>query len=283
MKAAVQIPIFNYEPLRDKLIKIVQTAESAGFDAIAVMDHYFQIRNVGVPEEPMLEAYTTLGFIAGVTKKVKLGTLVTGVIYREPAFLLKQINTLDVLSNGRAFLGIGAAWNEEESNALGFKFPPLKQRFEMLEDVLNLAMQMWRDDTKPFNGKQYELPEPMNHPLPVSKPHPSILIGGGGEKKTLLLVAKYANACNLFPTPELEHKLEVLKQHCRDVGRNYKEIEKTVIAPVSMTQPTEEIIETCKGLAEKGIDKVFFSIRKEEDIDALEKFGKEIIPQIKDL
>lgn len=283
MKAAVQIPIFNYEPLRDKLIKIVQTAESAGFDAIAVMDHYFQIRNVGVPEEPMLEAYTTLGFIAGVTKKVKLGTLVTGVIYREPAFLLKQINTLDVLSNGRAFLGIGAAWNEEESNALGFKFPPLKQRFEMLEDVLNLAMQMWRDDTKPFNGKQYELPEPMNHPLPVSKPHPSILIGGGGEKKTLLLVAKYANACNLFPTPELEHKLEVLKQHCRDVGRNYKEIEKTVIAPVSMTQPTEEIIETCKGLAEKGIDKVFFSIRKEEDINALERFGKEIIPQIKDL
>lgn len=286
MKAALHIPNFNYGALTTiapTLIKIVERAEAVGFETISVMDHYFQIPNVGPNTDPMLEAYTTLSFIAAHTKKVTLGALVTGVIYREPALLLKQVNTLDILSKGRAFFGIGAAWNEEEAHALGFPFPPVKERFERLEDVLQLALQMWEDNTKPFEGEIYHVPFPMNHPLPITKPHPPILIGGGGEKKTLLLVAKYANACNLFGglgVEEVAHKLDILKEYCKDIGRNYDDIEKTAMLSGDVQNGVEPILDTCRALAQIGIQKIFFIIPHKEELTPLDIFGKEIIPQI---
>lgn len=286
MKAALHIPNFNYGQNTDiapTLIKIVQKAEEVGFDTLSVMDHYFQIPYVGPNTDPMLEAYTTLSFMAAYTKRVKLGALVTGVIYRQPAFLIKQVNALDVLSEGRAFFGIGAAWNEEESKALGFDFPEVKERFKRLEDVLQLALHMWGDNTESFEGKVYHLLQPMNHPLPITKPHPPILIGGGGEKKTLFLVAKYANACNLFGRLGVEgvvHKLDILKEHCKAVGRNYDEIEKTAMVSGDIRNGVESILSECKALAGLGIQKVFFIIPHKEELTPLDIYGKEIIPQI---
>src|SRR6201999_4364593 len=179
-----------------------------------LMDHFFQIRSVGPAEHEMLEAYTTLGFLAAHTSRARLGTLVTGVIYRYPGILGKIITTLDVRSGGRAWLGIGAGWNEEESRGLGIRFPPLSERFERLEETLQICLQMWRGDEKPYQGKHYSLERPLNSPQGLPRPHPPIMIGGGGEKKTLRLVARYADACNLFAGRDEAHKLEVLRQHC---------------------------------------------------------------------
>lgn len=286
MKAALHIPNFNYGRNTDiapTLIKIIQKAEEVGFDTLSVMDHYFQIPNVGPNTDPMLEAYTTLSYMAAHTKRIKLGALVTGVIYRQPAFLIKQVNTLDVLSEGRAFFGIGAAWNEEESKALGFNFPVVKERFERLEDVLRLTLHMWKDETDTFQGKFYHLPYPMNHPLPITRPHPPILIGGGGEKKTLLLVAKYANACNLFGGLGIDgvaHKLDILREHCKEVGRNYDDIEKTAMVQGDVRNGVESILNECTALAKLGIQKIFFMIPNKEELTPLDIFGKEIISQI---
>ena len=288
MKIGLQINNFTWpggdEKIGETLTEISSTADEQGFYSLWVMDHFFQIGHVGRPEEPMLEAYTTLGFIAGVTKKVKLGTMVTGVIYREPALLIKAVSALDVLSGGRAYFGIGAAWNEEESKALGFYFPPLKERFARLEETLKIAGQMFKGDEKPFSGEYYKLERPMNHPRVLSKPHPPILIGGGGEKKTLRLVAEYADACNLFARTgkeELVHKLEVLKEHCKEVGRNYGDIEKTVLSMVDGEDLNpSEVIEECKSLRELGIDQVIYGIRNISKIDPLKVFGSEIIPEV---
>src|SRR6185437_3600761 len=170
----------------------------AGFASIWVMDHFFQIAMMGAPEEPMLESYSTLSYLAGATKRVKLGTMVTGVVYRHPGILVKTVTTLDVLSGGRAYLGIGAAWNEQEARGLGVPFPALKERFERLEETLQIAHQMWSGDRSPYNGRYYQLTDPLNSPQPLTKPHPPIMIGGGGEQKTLRLVAQYGDACNLF-------------------------------------------------------------------------------------
>src|SRR5205823_2709649 len=191
-----------------------------------------QIGMIGPPEEPMLEGYSALSYLAGVTKRAKLGTLVTGVIYRHPGILVKTVATLDVLSGGRAYLGIGAAWNEQESRGLGVSFPPLKDRFEQLEETLQIALQMWSGDRAPYNGKHYQLADPLNSPQALARPHPSIMIGGGGEQKTLRLVAQYADACNLFARmgkDVLQHKLDVLREHCQAVGRPYEQIEKTTL------------------------------------------------------
>lgn len=289
MKVGLQINRFTWpgepESLRETLTKVAQTADQAGFSSIWVMDHFFQIGHVGEKHEPMLEAYTTLGFIAAITKKARLGTMVTGVIYRHPALLIKAVTAMNVLSGGRAYLGIGAAWNEEECIGLGFDFPPVKERFERLEETLKLAKQMWEGDTKPFEGKYVKAQEPINNPRAISKPHPEILIGGGGEQKTLKFVAQYADACNIFNTPELEHKLEVLKEHCQKVGRNYNEIEKTVMNRVGTEGGVnpEKFIEECKRLRELGVTHVITSVPDVYKTEQLDLFGEKIIPEVSKL
>ena len=238
MKLGLQLPYFTWPggppEMASKLGEIVRTAEDAGYDSIWVMDHYFQIPMAGPAEWDMLEAYTTLGYIAGQTRRARLGALVTGVTYRHPGILAKQVSTLDVLSGGRAYLGIGCAWFEREHLGLGVPFPPLKERFQRLEEALRIVKQMWSGEVAPFEDKHYQLAETLNVPMPISQPHPPILIGGSGEKKTLRLVAKYADACNLFAESPaaVAHKLAVLREHCDAVGRNYDEIEKTIIRPI---------------------------------------------------
>src|SRR5690348_1690480 len=214
------------------LRRIATTAEEVGFARLSVMDHVWQIHAIGLPEDEMLEAYTTLGYLAACTSRIDLVSWVTAVVYREPGLLAKEVSTLDVLSDGRAWLGIGAAWNEAEARGLGLPFPPTSERFERLEEALQICLQMWSDSDAAYQGKHYTLERTLNSPQPLRRPHPPIMIGGGGERKTLRLVAQYAQACNLFGGPELGHKLDVLRQHCEDVGRDYAEIEKTVMMPL---------------------------------------------------
>ncbi|WFE65415.1 LLM class F420-dependent oxidoreductase [Micromonospora sp. WMMD714] len=213
------------------LIETATIAEEAGFASFTVMDHYFQMEAMAPAEEPMLEAYTTLGFVAARTSRMTLGVLVTGVMYRYPGLLAKIVTTLDVLSGGRARLGIGASWYEREQHGLGVPVVPVAERFERLEETLRICRQMWSDDDGPFEGRHYRLAETLNSPQPLQRPHPPIMIGGSGEKKTLLLVARYADACNLFGSSpaEVAHKLDVLRGHCAAEGRDYDAIDKTVI------------------------------------------------------
>src|SRR5712691_341566 len=213
--------------LGQELAAVAHAADELGFDSISVMDHYFQIRLIGPPEREMLEGYTTLAYLAGHTRRLTLGTLVTGVHYRHPGILGKIVTTLDVLSGGRAWLGIGAGWNEAESRGLGVPFPTTSERFERLDETLQICHQMWRGDETPFVGNHYQLERPLNVPQSLSRPHPRIVVGGSGERKTLQLVARYADACNLFPTPDIGHKLDVLREHCATEGRDYDSIEKT--------------------------------------------------------
>lgn len=254
-------------------------AEQAGMASLWVMDHFFQISMNGAPEEDMLEGWSALAFAAAVTEKIKLGTLVTGVTYRHPGVLIKTATTLDVLSAGRAYLGIGAAWNEEEHVGLGVPYPPLKDRFEQLEEVLQLAHQMWKDDDSPFVGKHFDLQRPLNHPQPVSAPHPPILIGGTGEKKTLRMVAQYADACNIFemPLPGIKGKLDVLQEHCSRLGRDYAEIEKTTLGMGRITrngadgsQSLEQAIDRFGALASIGIDQALVGFPNPYVPDAFE-------------
>ncbi len=267
MKLGIQVPSFTWPEAPTAtgatFKRIAQDAEQAGVHSLWVMDHFFQIRTVGAAEEDMLEGWSALAFAAAATSTVKLGTMVTGVTYRHPGVLVKTATTLDVLSGGRAYFGIGAAWNEQEHSGLGVPFPPLAERFERLEDVLRLAHQMWRDDDSAFAGKHYQLSRPLNHPQPVSRPHPPILIGGTGERKTLKFVAQYADACNLFEMghDELKHKLQVLQQHCADQGRDYAEIEKTTLGRLDLSAEgsdggatVQQTVERFGRLAELGID-----------------------------
>ena len=290
MKIGLQVPSFTWpggeSGIRTHLKEIAQTADGVGFSSLWVMDHFFQIPGVGQVEEPMLEAYTTLGFLAAQTQKVRLGALVTGVIYRYPALLVKAVSTLDVLSGGRAYFGVGAAWNERESLGLGVRFPPLKERFERLEETLQIALQMWSGDTASFNRKHIQAAEPINSPQPISKPHPPILIGGGGEKKTLRLVAQYGDACNFFARlgdDVLQHKLDVLKGYCEQLGRPYEEIERTALggvhlAPGQMTPG--EVVEECKKLSRLGFQHLIFNMPNVSEIKPLETIGREVIPEV---
>jgi F420-dependent oxidoreductase-like protein len=263
------------------LAEIATAADEAGFERISVMDHLWQIAVIGPPEHEMLEAYTALGFLAAHTKRAKLLTLVTGVVYRDPGLLAKAVTTLDVLSGGRAMLGIGAAWNEEESRGLGLLFPPTAERFERLEEALRICRQMFAGDETPFEGKHYRLGRLLNSPLPLSSPRPPILIGGGGEKKTLRLVAQYADACNLFPVPDIDRKLDVLRQHCADVGRDYDEIEKTVIYnfdPGEKGERVGEILGEIRRFHDLGFAVVHGGLRNPWDTKQFEIFQKEIVP-----
>ncbi len=212
------------------LAQTAQLAEQAGFSSFTVMDHFFQMEAMGSADEPMLEGYTTLGFVAGKTERMTLGLLVTGVMYRYPGILAKTVTTLDVLSGGRARLGIGASWYEREQRALGVPVVPVKERFERLEETLRICRQMWSDDNGPFEGKHYQLTETLCVPAPISRPHPPIMIGGGGEQKTLRLVARYGDACNVFGTSleDVARKLDILRAHCDAEGRDYDRIDKTV-------------------------------------------------------
>ncbi|GAA4754872.1 TIGR03560 family F420-dependent LLM class oxidoreductase [Nocardioides endophyticus] len=217
--------------LADRLTETARVADQGGASLFTVMDHWFQMENLGGPAEPMLEGYTTLGYLAGQTENVRLSLLVTGTTYRHPGLLAKIVTTLDVLSKGRAMLGIGAAWYDREHAGLGVPFPSTGERFERLEETLQIVRQMWSDEDGAYDGKHYQLAETVCVPPPVQQPHPPILIGGSGERKTLRLVAQYADACNLFgETPDVvRHKLEVLRGHCDDLGRDYDAIEKTMI------------------------------------------------------
>lgn len=289
MKLGLQIPFFTWPggppQLRSKLGDIGRTAEAAGYDSIWVMDHHFQIPMVGPAEMDMLEAYTTLGFIAGQTSRVGLGTMITGVTYRHPGILIKEVTTLDVLSGGRAWLGVGAAWFEREHLGLGVPFPPLKERFERLEEALQIANQMWSDDNNgPYEGKHYRLAETINVPQALQKPRPRIMIGGGGEKKTLRLVAKYADACNIpgMDPGAVQHKLDILRQHCEREGRNYDDIEKTVITVMNVGRDGSqagELVEQLGLLREAGAQAALGALIGVENITPIEAMGKHVIPR----
>jgi F420-dependent oxidoreductase-like protein len=262
--------------LGDTLARVARTADDAGFRSIAVMDHYFQIRMNGPAEQEMLEGYAALAFIAAHTTRAELATMVTGVHYRHPGLLVKIVTTLDVLSGGRAALGIGAAWNEDESVGLGVPFPPLSERFERLEETLQIARQMWSGDETPFKGRHYQLERPLNSPQSLSRPHPRIIIGGSGERKTLRLVAQYADACNLFPG-DIPHKLAVLRGHCDAIGRDYDEIEKTSML---MVDPADigGALESLRELGELGIQMVYVGVKDVDRPEVLDVLGRQLIP-----
>jgi F420-dependent oxidoreductase-like protein len=287
VRIGVQIPDFTFPngPARlgSDLAAIGRAADEAGFGFIAVMDHFFQIPVIGPADREMLEAYSTLAFLAGVTSRARLLTLVTGTVYRHPGILAKTVTTLDVLSGGRAWLGIGAAWNEEESRGLGIPFPPVAERFERLEETLRICLQMWRGDQTPYQGRHYQLERPLNSPQALTKPHPPIMIGGGGERKTLRFVARYAQACNLFPGPDLARKLDVLRAHCDAEGRDYDEITKTcyfTFDPGDKGEKTAEMVDQLGNLAQMGFHAAIGAVANVWDITPLEIIGSQVIPQV---
>ncbi len=286
MKIGLQIPDFTgpgAARLGADIATVARTADDAGFEFISVMDHFFQINMVGPPEHDMLEAYTTLGYLAGCTSRAKLVTLVTGTVYRHPGILAKIVTTLDVLSGGRAWLGIGAAWNDEESRGLGIPFPPVAERFERLEETLQICLQMWSGDEAPYQGKHYQLERPLSYPKALSAPHPPILIGGSGEKNTLRFVAKYAQACNLFPGPDLARKLDVLRAHCDAEGRDYDEIEKTcyfIFDVGAKGEKAGQVVDQLGNLAGMGFQAAIGAVADVWDVTPLEIIGSEVIPAV---
>lgn len=274
--------------------RIARDAEAAGLSSLWVMDHFFQIRGIGPPELEMLEAYTTLGFAAGQTSRIELGALVTGVTYRHPGILVKTVTTLDVLSGGRAWLGIGAAWNEEEHRGLGVPYPPLRERFERLEETLQLAHQMWRGDETPYAGRHVTLERPLNVPPAVRRPHPPILVGGMGEERTLRLVARYADACNFFDVgpDRLRAKGDVLRARCEEVGRDFDDIEKTVLTRIALSRSgsgqapsgeamlsVDRAVEHLGRLAEAGMDTAILGMANDTDPAAYELVA-ELVRQV---
>jgi len=290
MKLGLQIADYAWAGrpagMAETLASIARTADDAGFDVIGVADHLWQGAHLGGPEQPELECFTTLGVVAANTRRCRLVPLVAGVHFRHPALLAKMIATLDVLSGGRAMLGIGAGWYEEEARGLGFPFPPLAERFEMLEEAIQICLRMWqgdRGDERPYAGKHYRLERPLNVPQSLSRPHPPILIGGAGERKTLRLVARYADACNLYPTPDLPAKLNVLRRHCEAEGRDYEVIEKTCMVHFAIAEGdarTRELIAELHRLAGLGIQTVIGILSRVDPIASLETISREVIPAV---
>jgi F420-dependent oxidoreductase-like protein len=287
VKFGLEINEFNWsggaEQMGRHLAAIGRRAEEAGFHSIWVWDHFIQLRRW---EDPLLEGWLMLAFVAAATERIKLGTLVTGVTYRHPAILVKQASTLDVLSGGRSYFGVGAAWNEREHNAFGVRFPPIAERFEWLEDLLEIAHRAWRGETGSYEGRHVRLAEQMDSPPPIQKPHPPILIGGGGERKTLRLVAKYGDATHQTTgDPEvMRHKMEVLRAHCDRLGRNYDEIERFCglnLRPSDgrrgvMADP-DLLLQRLSALEEAGAQGVFLVLPNVADSDAIERFGQDVI------
>lgn len=308
----LQIPNFTFpgipdDQIFDRVVQIATTAEGAGFDSLWVMDHLYQIGGVGPRTDPMLEAYTLLAAIAARTSRIHLGTMVTGVTYRNPALLAKMVTTLDIISKGRAILGIGAAWNEDEHRGYGFDFPPIKERMDRLEEALQICRSMFTKESPSFQGRYYRLDEALNFPRPLQPGGPRILVGGGGERRTLKLVAKYADMCNVFGDLEtVRHKMQVLHQHCESIGRDPKEIAKTrlgslIIAPTqaeaerviaavrAATGMDEErfrgffiaggpdaVAEQIHAYLDAGLDGLIFSqtVRNPEDLESMVLAGR---------
>jgi F420-dependent oxidoreductase-like protein len=297
MKIGLQISSFTWpggtEAIGPTLGRISQQADEAGFDSIWVMDHFFQIRGVGRPEEPMLEGWTALGFMAAHTRRARLGLMVGGVHYRLPGLWAKAATTLDVLSGGRAWLGIGAAWNEEESRGLGFPFPPLAERFEMLEETLQIVHGLWegeRGSESAFEGRHYRARRLLNAPQAISRPHPPIMIGGGGERKTLRLVAQYADATNVFGGAEMiHHKYEVIREHCAAIGRDPEEIERSTLQSVRLAvgdtpgDSVAQVVDRFGELSDAGAQHVIFGVRDVADPRVMEIVARDLVPALKAL
>ena len=285
MKIGLHVANFTFPggptQLAADLTRIARTAEEQGFARLSVMDHLWQISMVGPPENAMLEAYTALGFLAGQTSRIELCAWVTAAIYREPGLLAKAVTTLDVLSGGRAMLGIGAGWNEEECRGLGLPFPSMKERFERLEETLQICLQMWSEDESAYRGMHYTLERTLNVPQSLRRPHPPILIGGSGEKKTLRMVAQYAQACNLYDSPEVERKIDVLRQHCQDLGRPFEEVEVTVIGGLDVGPNGENVdalLAHLQELAALGVAHVHGAPADYVTLTPLEILGQQVIP-----
>ncbi|CAN5648461.1 LLM class F420-dependent oxidoreductase [soil metagenome] len=298
MKIGLQISSFTWPggdaEIGPTLARIVRTADDAGFDSIWVMDHLFQIRSVGEVEEPMLEGMTALGFMAAHSSRARLGLMVGAVPYRWPGVWIKATTTLDVLSGGRAWFGIGAAWNVAEATALGIPFPELPDRFALLADTLQMAHSAWRGERgseERFEGRRVTAERLLNSPQALSRPRVPILVGGGGERSTLRLVARYADACNVFGAPDmLRHKYDVLRRHCAAVGRDYAEIERTNLTSISISEDgargsktPAEFVDRLGAWAEAGSQHTIFSVRDVWDIARLELIGRDVIPQVRGL
>lgn len=305
MKIGLQVPYFTYPgsegTLAETFGRIVRDADEAGFYSLWVMDHFFQISGLGPKELEMLECYSALSYAAALTSRVKLGPLVVGVTYRHPGILVKTATTFDVLSGGRSYFGVGAAWNDEEHDGLGVPFPPVKERFERLEETLQIAHRMWSGEVGPYEGNHYQLAETLNVPNVVSKPHPPIMIGGVGEQKTFRLIAKYADACNIFAGRGVDYvraKYDVLRQRCEEEGRSYDEIEKTTLGTMVVTRDGKrpanafvkpesepvmtpgEAIDYFGRLAEIGTDHAIFNSGVTHIPGALDVWAEEIIPAV---
>jgi F420-dependent oxidoreductase-like protein len=290
MKFGLQINSFTWPggaaAIGPTLARVTRTADDVGFDSIWVMDHFFQIRGGGPPEAPMLEGMTALGFMAAHSERARIGLMVGGIHYRPPALWIKATTTLDVLSGGRAWFGIGAAWNEEESRGLGFEMPPLRERFEWLEDTLRMAQAMWSGGSgsgEAFEGKRVRATRLLNSPQAISRPRVPIMIGGGGERKTLRLVAQYADACNVFGGPErIAHKYAVLREHCERLGRPYDEIERSTLQGVDLDRDSpDQVVDRFGALGEAGAQHVIFSLRGVADASRLERLGAEVFPKLR--
>jgi F420-dependent oxidoreductase-like protein len=287
VKIGLQVNSFTWpggaKEIGPTLAKIARTADQGGFTLIGVMDHFFQIGSLGPPEQEMLEASTTLGYLAANTSRARLLTIVTGAVYRYPGVIAKIVTTLDVLSGGRGMLGIGAGWNEYEAKSLGIPFPPVAERFDWLEDTLRLCLQMWKGDESRLEGKKFVFERPLSSPQSLTRPHPPIMIGGMGEQKTLRLVAKYADACNLFPSPEVAHKLDVLKRHCEREKRNYDEIEKTTMFHFDVGDRGENVgrlVERLRGLSRMGFATAIGGVKDVNKIKPLEIMARDVIPAV---
>lgn len=265
------------------LAETARIVEQAGASSFTVMDHFFQMDGMGRAEEPMLEGYTTLGYVAAKTETMTLGLMVTGVMYRHPGLLAKTVTTLDVLSQGRARLGIGASWYEREQRGLGVPVVPVAERFERLEETLQICLQMWSDDNGPYKGRHYDLAETLNQPQPLNRP--KILIGGGGEKKTLRLVAKYADACNVFggiDTADVEHKLNVLKGHCEAEGRDYGSVEKTVLITQPALADPDAYLRAAEAYARLGVSEVQ-TMPDRHPVEFANGVAEQILPRVKEI
>jgi alkanesulfonate monooxygenase SsuD/methylene tetrahydromethanopterin reductase-like flavin-dependent oxidoreductase (luciferase family) len=267
----ISISLTNYSwpgqpaTTRDALAATARAAESAGVDTIWVADHLLQADPASERHEPMLEAYTTLGYLAGQTEQVRLGTLVTAATFRAPALLIKQVTTLDVLSGGRAWLGIGVGYNTDEAAAMGLPLPATRHRYELLADTMEIAKRLWSGDDSPYRGRRSHLDRPVGSPVPISRPWPRLLIGGTGERRTLRLVAEHADACNLFDMPDggvaVRRQLEALARHCADLGRPYDEVERTITTALPAREPAEQFVDRCRALAALGIQHVIVITR----------------------
>jgi F420-dependent oxidoreductase-like protein len=288
----VSVNLTNYSwpdgtaSLGGHLAEVVRAADEAGLDTVWVSDHLIQADPNSSVEAEMLEAYTTLGFIAARTERVRLGTMVTGVTFRPPAMLIKAVTTLDVLSGGRAWLGVGAGYHQDEARAMGLPLPQTAERFERLEETLRLAIQMWSGKDAAFEGTHYRLARPLNSPNSVSRPHPPILVGGMGERKTLRLVARYGDACNLFDIPDggrtVTQRLAVLARHCEDVGRSYDDIDKTLSTRLEPGESVEAFVQRCAATAELGIEHVVVLTAGPWTVDAIARLA-EAVPALRQL